>query len=75
MSMVKDPHNCFQGDVALTVGLVPHRIVPKLRHLHWLLKMNNQFNWHNLGTMLCGTDPTVSATAPCILNDAICGKV
>ena len=33
-----------QGAVALTVGLVPRRIVPELRHFHWLLKMNNQSN-------------------------------
>ena len=43
---------------------VPRRIVPKLRHFHWLLKMNNQRNCRNLGTTLRGTDPTVSATAP-----------
>ena len=28
--------------VAIMVGLVPRRIVPKLRHFHWLLKMINQ---------------------------------
>ena len=32
------------GVVALTVGSVPHRIVPELRHFYWLLKMNNQSN-------------------------------
>ena len=53
-----------QGAVALTVGSVPRRIVPKLRHFHRLLKMNNQLKWRNLGTILRGTDPTVSATAP-----------
>ena len=52
------------GAIALTVGSVPRTIVPKLGHFHWLLKMNNQLNWHNLGTILRGTDPTVSATAP-----------
>ena len=31
------------GAVALTVGSVPRRIVPKLRHFHWL-KMNNELN-------------------------------
>ena len=30
------------GAVALTVESVPRRIVPELRHFHWLLKMNNQ---------------------------------
>ena len=34
----------FQGAVALTVGSVPRRIVPNLRHFHWFLKMNNQLN-------------------------------
>ena len=33
-----------QGPFALTVGSVPRRIVPELRHFHWLLKMNNQSN-------------------------------
>ena len=33
-----------QGAVALTVGSVPRRIVPELRHFNWLLKMNNQSN-------------------------------
>ena len=32
------------GAVALTVGLVLHRIVPELRQFNWLLKMNNQSN-------------------------------
>ena len=32
------------GAVALTIGSAPRRIVPKLRHFHWLLKMNNQCN-------------------------------
>ena len=48
----------------LTVGSVPRtmtRIVPKLRHFHWLLKMNNQLNLRNLGTILRASDPTVSA--------------
>ena len=31
-----------QGAVALTVGLVPRRLVPKLSDLHRLLKMNTQ---------------------------------
>ena len=53
-----------QGPVALTVGSVPRRIVPELRHFRWLLKINNQSNWRNSGTILRGTDPTVSATAP-----------
>ena len=44
-------------------GSVPSRIVPKLRHFHWLLKMNNQLNRRNSKTILHGTDPTVSATA------------
>ena len=34
----------LQGSVALTVASVPRRIVPKLRHFNWLLKMNNQLN-------------------------------
>ena len=33
-----------RGAVALTVGSAPRRIVPELRHFHWLLKMNNQSN-------------------------------
>ena len=52
--------------VALTVGSVPRRIFPKLRHFRWLLKMNNQLTLRNLRTILHGTDPTVSATAPWI---------
>ena len=48
----------------MVVGLVPRRIVPELRHFHWLLKMNNQSNWRHSKTVLRGTDPTVSATAP-----------
>ena len=48
-----DPkHNLNQGAVALTVWSVPRRIVPKLRHFHWLLKMNYQWKWRNLGTIL-----------------------
>ena len=55
--------NVFQGAVTLMVGSVPHRIVPKLRHCLCLLKMDNQWNWRNLGTILCWTDPIVSAMA------------
>ena len=33
-----------QGAVALTVGSVPRMVVPKLRHFHWLLKINNRLN-------------------------------
>ena len=44
-----------QGAVALTVGSVP----PKLRHLHWLLKINNQLNGRHLETILRGTGPLV----------------
>ena len=33
-----------RGPCALAVGSVPRRIVPKLRHLHWLLKINNESN-------------------------------
>ena len=52
------------GGVALTVGSVPRRIVSKLkRHFHWLLKMSNQLNLRVSGTILCGADSTVSATA------------
>ena len=54
----------FQGAVALTIGSVRRRIVPKVRHFHWLLKMNAQLNRLNLGTILYGTYRTVSATAP-----------
>ena len=32
------------GAVALTVGSAPRRILPKLRHFHWLLKMINQID-------------------------------
>ena len=32
------------GAVALTVGSVPRRVVPELRHFNWLLKINNQSN-------------------------------
>ena len=32
----------IMGAVALTVGSVQSRIVPKLRHFHWLLKLNKQ---------------------------------
>ena len=53
----------YQGAVALTVGSVPRRIVPELRHFHWLLKMNNRSNRRNSKTVLRGTDPIVSATA------------
>ena len=42
------------------VGSVIRRIVSKSRHFHWLLKMNNR----NLGTIIRGTDPTVSAMVP-----------
>ena len=35
-------HADILGAVALTVGSVPRRIIPELRHFHWLLKMNNQ---------------------------------
>ena len=57
-----------QGAVVLTVGSVPHRIVPELRHFHLLLemKLNNQSNWHNSNTVLRGTGPIVSATAPVV---------
>ena len=30
--------------VAPTSGSITRRIVPKLHHLYWLLKMNNQLN-------------------------------
>ena len=50
--------------VALTIGSVPRRIVPKLRQFQWLLIFNNQLKWRNLGTILRGADPTVSAAAP-----------
>ena len=40
---------------ALTVGSVPRRILPKLRHLHWLLK-NNRLNLRNLGTIIYTLD-------------------
>ena len=52
------------GVVALTVASAPRRIVPELRHFHWPLKMNNQSNRRNEKTVLRGTDPIVSATAP-----------
>ena len=55
----------------LTVASVPRRIVPKLGHFNWLLKMNNQLNCHNLGTILRGTHPTVSATAPRIPSETV----
>ena len=52
-----------QGAVALTVGSVPRRIFLKLRQFHWLFIFNNQWKWRStLGTILRGTDPTVSAT-------------
>ena len=54
----------FLGGVALTVGSVPRRIGPKLRQFDWLFIFNNQWKWRNLGTILRGTDPTISATAP-----------
>ena len=62
--LVQRTHEVDLGAVALTVGSVPRRIVPELRHFHWLLKMNNQSNWRsNTKTILRGTDPTASATA------------
>ena len=33
-----------QWAVALMVGSVPRRIVPKLCHFHWLLKIDNHLN-------------------------------
>ena len=59
----------YQGAVALTVGSVPRRTVPELRHFHCWLKMNNQSNLRTFlrqKIVLRGTDPTVSATAPSI---------
>ena len=53
----------IQEAVALVVGSVPRRIVPKLDHFHWLLFFNNQWKWRNLGTILRGPDPTISTTA------------
>ena len=50
-----------QGAVALTVGSVPCRIVPKLRRCHWFFIFNNQWKRCNLATILRGTDATVSA--------------
>ena len=49
---------------AVALGSVPRRIVPELRHFHWPLKMNNQSNSRNSKTVLRGTDPIASATAP-----------
>ena len=59
----------FLGAVALTVGSVQRRIIPNLCQFHWLFIFNNQKKWrNNLGTILRGTDPDVSATAPCSPN-------
>ena len=58
----------------LEVGLVPRRIVPKLCHFQWLLKMNLLSNWRNLGPILRGTDPTVSATAPRVFAPVSCRR-
>ena len=61
-----------QGAVALTVGSVPRRIVPKLlRHFHRLSKINNQWKLRNLGTILRGTDPTGSETPPGFIHKPI----
>ena len=48
---------CINGRIGTT-----YRIVTKLRHFHCLLKINNQLNLRNLGTILRGTDPTINAT-------------
>ena len=53
-----------QGAVALTIGSAPHRTVFELRQFDWLFIFNNQWKRCNSGTILRGTDPTVSATAP-----------
>ena len=47
------PHSHrIQGAVAVMVGSVPRRIVPKLLQFHRLFIFNNQWNWCNLGTTL-----------------------
>ena len=61
-------HDVIRRHDALTVGSIQSRIVPELRHFHWLLKIKNQLNWRNLKTILRGTDPTVGATAPLFPN-------
>ena len=60
------------GGVALTVGSVPSRIVPKWRQFDWLFLFNNQRKWRHLGTILRGTDPTVSAPAPIPVGSRFC---
>ena len=69
---------CSQGAVALAVGSVPRRIVPKLRHFRRLLKTNARWKRRSLGKILRGADPDVSATAPryvqssCRLTTCVC---
>ena len=50
----------FIGCWKLTIN----EIVRKLRHFRWLLKINNQLNWRNLGKILHGMDPTVIMQRP-----------
>ena len=52
------------GAVVLTIGSVPRRTVFELRQFFWLFIFNDRWKWRNSGTILRGTDPTVSATAP-----------
>ena len=60
-------NNVNQGAVALTIGSVPRRTVFELRQFDCLFIFNNQWKLRNSGTILRGTNPTVSATAPRIL--------
>ena len=64
MPLIKD-----QGAVALTIGSVPRRTVFELRQFDWLFIFNNQWKSRHSGTILRGTDPTVSATAPRIPHE------
>ena len=60
-------NNVNQGAVALTIGSVPRRTVFEWRQFDWLFIFNNQWKLRHSGTILRGTNPTVSATAPRIL--------
>ena len=50
----------------INYGSAPRSIVPKWRQFNWLFFFDNQRKWRHSGTIIRETDPTVSATAPCL---------
>ena len=54
--------------IALTIGSVPRRTVSEWRQFDRLFIFDNRWKWRNSGSILRGTDPTVSANGPQTLN-------